>query len=233
MAVKTYQHIFFDLDHTLWDFDRNSRETLEELFEIYSLKNFGLDAFEDFLATYRQVNDMKWDEYRKGIITKEQLRATRFYDTLLRFEIDRPELATDIDREYIRRSPQKTHLFPHAIEVLGYLAEKYHLHIITNGFTEVQDIKMTNSGLTPFFKQKITSEMAGVNKPDPKIFHFALKLAQAKQNNSIMVGDNLQTDIIGARRAGLDQIFFNTHRQSHGEKVTFEIEHLNQLRSIL
>jgi len=231
--LKQYQHIFFDLDHTLWDFDRNSRETLEELFEIYSLKNYGIDVFEDFISTYKQVNDMKWDEYRKGIITKEKLRATRFYDTLLRFEIDHPELAADIDREYINRSPHKTHLFPHATEVLGYLAEKYHLHIITNGFTEVQNIKITQSGLSPFFTQKITSEIAGYNKPDPEIFYFALKAANAKRQHSIMIGDNLQVDIMGARRVGIDQVFFNTHKVPHTEKVTFEIIHLNDLKNIL
>ena len=231
--MKSYNHIFFDLDHTLWDFDRNSRETLEELFELYSLKNYGIAVFEDFVETYRQVNDQKWDMYRKGLITKADLRATRFHDTLLRFEVNHPELAAEIDHEYILRSPHKTNLFPHALEVLGYLSEKYKLHIITNGFTEVQDIKITQSGLQPFFTYKITSEMAGVNKPDPVIFRHALKMAGAKRTESIMVGDNLEVDIVGARRVGLDQVYFNPDKKPHSEKVTFEIGNLNELRAML
>ena len=233
MNYKLYNHIFFDLDHTLWDFNRNSRETLEELFEIYSLKNYGIEVFEDFVTTYRQVNDLKWDEYRKGLIDKNTLRKTRFYDTLLRFEIDHPELAAEIDHEYISRSPHKTNLFPHALEVLGYLSEKYQLHIITNGFTEVQDIKLTKSGLKPFFTHKITSEIVGVNKPDPKIFAHALHLANAKRKESIMIGDNLQVDCVGARRVGIDQVYFNPDKMPHKEMVTFEIERLNQLPQIL
>ncbi len=233
MNHKPYKHIFFDLDHTLWDFNRNSRETLEELFEIYSLKNYGIEVFEDFVETYREVNDEKWDMYRKGLLTKAELRATRFYDTLLRFEVDHPELAAEIDHEYISRSPHKTNLFPHALEVLGYLSEKYQLHIITNGFTEVQDIKLTNSGLKPYFTHKITSEIAGVNKPDPKIFAYALHAAGAKRQESIMVGDNLQVDIVGARRVGLDQVYFNPDKKPHGEEVTFEISLLSELRTLL
>jgi putative hydrolase of the HAD superfamily len=230
---KYYKHIFFDLDHTLWDFNRNSRETLEELFEIYSLKNYGIAVFEDFVQTYREVNDEKWELYRKGRLSKTELRATRFYDTLLRFEVDHPELAAEIDREYISRSPHKTNLFPHALDVLGYLSEKYQLHIITNGFTEVQDIKLTKSGLKPYFTHKITSEIAGVNKPDPKIFAFALHTAGARRDESMMVGDNLQVDIIGARKVGLDQVYFNPDKKPHGEKVTHEIDNLNHLRTLL
>lgn len=231
--LKSYRHIFFDLDHTLWDFNRNSRETLEELFEIYSLKNYGIEAFEDFVTTYRMVNDRMWDLYRRGVISKGKLRATRFYETLLEFEIDHPEMAADIDREYIARSPHKTHLFPHTLEVLGYLSKKYAMHIITNGFTEVQDIKLTKSGLKPFFTHKITSELAGVNKPDPKIFAYALNQAGAKRKESIMIGDNLQVDIVGARRVGLDQVYFNPDKLPHGEEVTFEIQSLKELHGIL
>jgi putative hydrolase of the HAD superfamily len=233
LNLKLYKHIFFDLDHTLWDFDRNSRETLEELFEAYSLKNYGIAVFEDFRDTYHRINDQKWEQYRQGSITKEHLRATRFHDTLLQFEVNHPELAAEIDREYIARSPHKTHLFPHALEVLGYLAEKYTLHIITNGFTEVQDIKITKSGLQPFFTYKITSEAAGATKPDPVIFRHALKMAGAKRTESIMVGDNLEVDIIGARRVGLDQVYFNPDKKPHSEKVTFEIGNLGELKAIL
>ena len=155
-----YKHIFFDLDHTLWDFNKNSSETLEELFELYSLKELGIHAFEDFIKMYRKVNDEKWDLYRKGEINKQELRATRFHDTLLSFEIDHPELAAQIDHDYIQKSPHKTNLFPHTHDVLKYLSKKYVLHIITNGFSEVQVIKMSASGLHTYFRYKITSEEA-------------------------------------------------------------------------
>lgn len=231
--MKTYQHIFFDLDHTLWDFDRNSAETLLELFEVYQLKSLGIKNFEDFFETYKKVNDEKWDLYRKNKISKENLRATRFYDTLLRFEINHPEMAADIDRAYIAQSPHKTHLFPNALEVLEYLATNYQLHIITNGFTEVQDIKITKSGLQPFFTNRITSEIAGYNKPDAAIFRYAMQAANATRKNSIMVGDNLQVDIIGARQAGIDQVYFNPEKLRHQEKVTFEIDRLRTLKDFL
>jgi putative hydrolase of the HAD superfamily len=230
---KTYKHIFFDLDHTLWDFNRNSEETLEELFEIYSLQELGIHAFADFLKTYRTVNEEKWDLYRKNRITKDELRATRFHDTLLTFEIDHPELAQKIDEEYISKSPYKTHVFPHAHEVLDYLAEKYELHIITNGFSEVQDVKLEHSKLKTYFRHKITSESIGVNKPDPKIFTHALRLANAKRTESIMIGDNLAVDIIGARNIGMDQVFFNPGQTPHHVKITHEITSLIQLKEFL
>ncbi len=231
--LKKYKHIFFDLDHTLWDFNRNSEETLEELFEIYSLQELGVKAFSNFLEKYREVNDLKWDLYRNNKITKDELRATRFHDTLLAFEIDHPELASKIDSEYISKSPYKTHVFPHTHDVLEYLAKKYELHIITNGFSEVQDVKLTNSKLKMYFNHKITSESIGVNKPDPKIFTHALRMASAKRTESIMIGDNLAVDVIGARNIGMDQVYFNPEKMAHSVKVTHEITSLIQLKDFL
>lgn len=230
---KSYKHIFFDLDHTLWDFDRNSQETLEELFEFYSLKEYGISAFKDFLASYRKVNDKVWDLYRRDKISKQELRNIRFRETLLNFGIDHPELAEKLDRDYIGKCPYKTHVFPHTHEILNYLAEKYKLHIITNGFSEVQDIKLEHSRLNPYFIHKITSEAAGVKKPDPKIFTHALRVTEAKRTESIMIGDNLVADIIGARNVGMDQIFFNPDTVDHEIKVTHEIKSLNELTKIL
>jgi len=228
-----YKHIFFDLDHTLWDFNRNSEETLEELFEIYSLKELGINAFQDFLKTYRKVNDKKWELYRNNKISKADLRATRFHDTLLAFEIDHPELAQKIDEEYIAKSPFKTHVFPHTHKVLNYLAAKYEMHIITNGFSEIQDIKLTHAKLKSYFTHKITSESIGVNKPDPKIFTHALRLANVHRKEALMIGDNLAIDIIGARNVGIDQVYFNPDKKTHQVKVTHEIQSLDELLKIL
>lgn len=222
-------HLFFDLDHTLWDFKLNSRETLSELFHELRLQEHGVRDVEAFIETYEEVNDEKWAAYRAGTIDKETLRKTRFSSTLKRFEVEHPEMSHHMEVEYIKRSPHKTRLFPGTLEVLGQLQEKYEMHIITNGFSEVQDIKMSKSGLKPFFKSVISSEMVGVNKPDPKIFLHALDSANAKRNKSVMIGDNLEADIRGARRVGMHQVFFNPEGQSHADKISAEIHSMPQL----
>ncbi len=231
--MREITHLFFDLDHTLWDFQSNSRATLKELFHDLKLDVHGVKDMNDFIAVYEQVNDEKWAQYRAGVIDKATLRSTRFSDSLKRFEVDHPEVAHQLEVEYIKRSPFKTGLFPHAINVLGELREKYDMHIITNGFSEVQDIKLTNSGLKPFFQTVITSEEVGVNKPDPKIFMHALNSTGAKRNRSVMIGDNLDADIRGARKVGMHQVYFNPHGNSHSDKVSAEIRSLDELRKYL
>lgn len=233
MRQKTYSDLFFDLDHTLWDFNKNSEETLEELFNLYALKELGISAFEDFLHTYRKVNDLLWEQYRHGSISKTELRSTRFNLTFKEYKLEHPELAKKIDQDYISKSPTKTHLFPYTLEVLEYLSSKYRLHIITNGFEEVQDIKMSASGLQPYFHHKITSDLVGVNKPDPKIFTYALRSTGAKRNQSLMIGDNLPVDIIGARNVGMDQVYFNPEKAIHSANPTYEISCLSELKRFL
>lgn len=231
--MRNITHLFFDLDHTLWDFKTNSRETLSDLFHEMRLEEHGVQKVEEFIEIYEKVNDEKWSLYRAGKIDKATLRATRFLDSLRKFDIEHPELSSRMEAEYIARSPHKTHLFPGALEVLETLAPKYEMHIITNGFTEVQNVKMEKSGLNGFFKSMITSEAVGVNKPDPKIFLSALHGTGAKRNQSVMIGDSLEADIRGARRVGMHQVFFNPEGQSHSDDVTREISELIQLLSFL
>lgn len=231
--MRNITHVFFDLDHTLWDFKMNSRETLGELFHEMRLASHGVQDVEAFIESYERVNDLKWAQYRKGEIDKQTLRNTRFRDALRHFEVDHPELAHEMEIAYIDRSPHKTNLFPGAIETLGYLQEKYALHIITNGFSEVQDVKLNKSGLKPFFETVITSEQVGVNKPDPKIFLHALQSTGAKRNQSVMVGDNLEADVRGARRVGMHAVFFNPESANHDDKVSAEIFQLEQLTKLL
>lgn len=231
--MRNITHVFFDLDHTLWDFKMNSRETLSELFHELRLESHGVETVEMFIESYEKVNDLKWAQYRDGVIDKVTLRNTRFRDALAHFEVEHPDLAHQMEMEYIKRSPHKTNLFPGALETLEYLQPKYDMHIITNGFSEVQDIKLSKSGLKPFFRSVITSEQVGVNKPDPKIFRFALEQTGGKRNRSVMIGDNLEADIRGARRSGLHQVFFNPEGQSHTDKVTAEISALEELRNWL
>ena len=228
-----YAHIFFDLDHTLWDFDTNSREALFELNDAYNLKSLGVESIEDFISEYLVINDQMWELYRKGLVDKETLRFERFHRTLLKFGIDNESVTKGLGIDYSQIAPLKTNLIPDTIEVLNYLKDKYILHIITNGFDEVQGIKMKHSGIEHYFSEVITSEMAGCKKPDPGIFKHALDLANAQVENSIMIGDNLEADIVGAREVGIDQIYFNPKNIDHREKVTHEIKELKSLLTIL
>ena len=233
LLKKNYHHIFFDLDRTLWDFDRNSRETLQEIFHSQELESIGVSSFDTFYKTYYDINAYYWENYRLGDIDKETLRYIRFYDTLSRFGIDDKERAISIGNDYVNHSPRKTSLLPNAIETLEYLNGKYTLHIITNGFEEVQHIKMHSSGIAHFFEHIITSERAGHKKPTPEIFRYALKLAGAKRKESIMIGDHLEIDCVGARQTGIDSVFFNPGRVAHGEKITYEIASLEELKGFL
>jgi len=229
---KQYRHIFFDLDRTLWDFDKNSHETLHEIFTDKKLYELGF-SFEAFYKVYHEINAHYWENYCLGNLDKETLRYIRFYDTLTRFGIDNKEQAISIGNDYVNHSPRKTGLLPAAIETLTYLKEKYTLHIITNGFEEVQHIKMLSSGIAHFFEHIITSERAGHKKPTPEIFRFSLKLAGAKRKESIMIGDHLEIDCVGARQTGIDSVFFNPGKVPHGEKITYEIASLEELKGFL
>ncbi|MBA3901707.1 MAG: noncanonical pyrimidine nucleotidase, YjjG family [Bacteroidetes bacterium] len=230
--MKNYRHLFFDLDLTLWDFEKNSSETLQELHAELCVQGKYNIASHDFISAYQYYNDILWDQYRLGIITKEGLRVQRFQQALMHFGIEDNLLATEMGDGYIARSPMKTHLFPYTIEILEYLNSKYTLHIITNGFHEVQFIKLDNSGLRKYFKNIITSESSGFKKPDKRIFHHSLYRAKAKSKQSIMIGDHLEVDIVGARNAGLDQIYFNPKKIAHKEMVTYEIDCLSRLKDI-
>ena len=176
--MKTYKHIFFDLDRTLWHFDENSRKVLNDIYTNYKLVKF-ISSANQFIKTYQIINEDLWSLYRDDKVTKDELRWKRFYDTLSHFKTDDRELANDIGDYYITHSPRQTLLFPHTIEVLNYLFDKYKLHIITNGFEEVQYIKLTQSGLLKYFDVIILSEKVGVKKPHPYIFKKAFSQAGA------------------------------------------------------
>ncbi|MGZ4033576.1 MAG: YjjG family noncanonical pyrimidine nucleotidase [Bacteroidia bacterium] len=228
-----YEHIFFDLDHTLWDFETNSKEALYELADKHKLFERGVVSMDRFLEEYFIINEKLWDDYRKGIIDKEQLRYDRFHLALQKFGIDDINLTTAFSDDYVSSAPYKTNLFPHAIETLEYLHGKYILHIVTNGFEETQHLKMRNCNIEKYFSEIITSERSGFKKPDKRMFEFSLNEAKANSSTSIMIGDSLEADIIGAREAGLAQIYFNPSRKTHYEKITHEIISLRELVEIL
>ncbi|MBN8694971.1 MAG: YjjG family noncanonical pyrimidine nucleotidase [Bacteroidetes bacterium] len=228
-----YQHIFFDLDRTLWDFETNSHETLIELIDKYKLVEKGISSPTTFIKEYYAINDVLWEEYRQGKIDKELLRFERFKRALDKYEIVDRKLVEDFGNDYVYLSPLKTNLLPHTEEILDYLRSKYILHIITNGFEEVQHIKLKNSGIDHYFSEIITSERAGYKKPDKRIFDFSVSLADTQVEKSIMIGDSLDADILGAKNAGMHQIFFNPNEEDHSEEITHEISSLKELRDLL
>lgn len=233
MTKKLYQDIFFDLDHTLWDFETNSLETLIEIFEKHSLKAAGIPNVDAFIEVYHNHNHRLWRDYRMGEIEKEELRVQRFGLCLNDFGITDSVLIESIANDYVSISPTKTNLFSDVHEILTYLKSKYRLHIITNGFVEVQYTKLEHSGLRPYFTEIITSEEAGANKPDPAIFKYALKLSNATAQTSLMIGDNIEVDIEGARLAGLDQVLVDFSDEHQDSRVTYRITGLIQLAKIL
>lgn len=227
--MQPLKHIFFDLDHTIWDFDRNAQETLLELYEVYELKKLGLHSAQTFIDRYTENNHQLWAKYHLGQITKETLRHERFRNTFLELGVQPEYVPHQFEDDYVRISPTKTNLFAGAKNVLGYLQKKYQLHIISNGFKETTLTKMELSGLNPYFTQIIISEDVGVNKPSPLIFEHALAKANAQKTESIMIGDSLEADIRGAQDFGLKAIFFNPLHIEKPADVEWQIFHLEEL----
>lgn len=230
---KRYKHLFFDLDHTLWDFERNAEETKREMFELLNLKEKGIESYEAFREKYVDINQALWALYREDKIGKTELNFRRFYDTLCLFGIDDHSLGETMAKAFIEGITSKTYLFPYTRELLEYLYPKYPLHIITNGFEEVQYGKLKNSDLGKYFTTIITSEAAGSKKPDPEIFRFALLQTGALAEESVMIGDDLEVDMAGARNLGIDQLFVNHERKHHCETVTMEVFSLEEIIQIL
>ena len=228
-----YRQLFFDLDHTLWDFERNSRETIAEAvnhFELQKRKPFELKRL---YFIYEKVNDHHWHLYRQGKMTKEELRVSRFRKTLHELGIKDETLSLEVSDYYISNSPYKQNLFPGAIELLEELQEDYRLHLITNGFREVQHIKLDKAGIRKYFRNVIISEEVGYKKPQPEIFHYALELSAAMPSEALMIGDNIETDIKGAAGVGIDQVLFNPKARRHNFKPSYQIQELAELREIL
>lgn len=229
-----YKHLFFDLDRTLWDFDSNFIESFKEIFTKFSLDKNGIPSLEAFTTTYTDHNDRLWDLYRNDKISKEELRDSRFIVTLNDFGIDNIDLANEISEEYILISPRKGILMPGTIEVLNQLKSNYQLHIITNGFEEIQKVKMEYAGLNEYFACIVTSEEAGSKKPDTRIFNYALKKAGAEVNESLMIGDDFEVDILGANAIGMDTVFYNPRNaETTSQQSTYKVTHLKELLPLL
>ena len=232
-ALKKYKHIFFDLDRTLWDFDAAAEVAFERIYEQYNLNSLGIPSAHEFHEVYHPLNERLWELYREDKITKVDLNRTRFLKPLEHYGIHDVELADHLSEDYVYWSPRIVRLVPGTMELLEYLKPKYHLHLITNGFEEVQDTKLTLSGMKPYFETLTVSEEVGVKKPNPEIFQYALNKAHATAEESLMIGDEMAVDIDGARAAGIDTVLFNPR----GEKIegtrTFEVRNLQEIKQIL
>lgn len=226
MLIKS---IFFDLDHTLWDFEKNSELSFKKIFKKYTITI----NFEKFIEAYIPINFQYWKLYRNGEISKEFLRYNRLKEVfnLFNYEID-DKIINNISHDYIEFLPENNKLMDGAIEILEYLKPKYRLFIITNGFREVQDKKLKNSKIKHYFETIYDSESVGVKKPDPKIFKYALKDSRSKPKESLMVGDNYEADVLGAKKLRINTLHFVAHGEEiHNKNET--IFKLIELKSIL
>lgn len=231
--MKNYKHIFFDLDHTIWDFDKNAEEALNELYHIHQLQSIGLTSADLFIETYTRHNHQLWAQYHIGAITKDELRDARFKRTFVELGLNPNTIPADFEDAYVKLCPTKTNLFPHAHETLQYLQAKYTLHLISNGFKESQQLKIAGTNLAGYFQHMIISEDVGVNKPDKAIFEYALNLAGADKQESVMIGDSLEADIYGALNFGIDAIYFNPFKAPKPHDVPAQITHLKELTLLL
>lgn len=229
MKFTNLQHIFFDLDHTLWDFDKNSALTFEVIFKE---QNIGINL-QEFLSAYSPINENYWKLYRDNQISKEDLRTGRLKDCfeILKYEVSAVVIDT-LSNQYIKFLPGFNNLLADTQEILEYLQPYYKLHIITNGFEEVQHNKLKNSKIAAFFSTVTTSEEAGVKKPHPDIFYLALEKSGATSSNSIMIGDSYEADILGAQKIGMRSVFFDYY-QKQDNLPTLKIKKLNELKDYL
>ena len=233
MLKKKYTHLFFDLDHTLWDTDANAKKSLEEMFVLFELQKHGVKDDTEFIDKYLAINNRLWTDYSLGKIEKDFLRNGRFELTLKLFDITNADLVASMSDYFVERTPMNKALMPFAEKLLHHIKPNYKLYIITNGFKEAQHRKLKSSDIAHFFEDVFISEEVGFHKPNPQIFFHAIEKANAQCENCLMIGDNVETDMQGAIAAGMDCVYLNTTDFKHNYAVTFEIDSLHKLMEVL
>lgn len=228
-----YKHLFFDLDHTLWDFDRNSAECIAELFDTFRLSDVGIASPEEFSRHFIAINRKLWSDYDRNLIEHTYIRQHRFPLVFRSLGVDESAVQADLNAEYLRLLPRKPHLLESAREILDHLHGRYTMHIITNGFAEIQAVKMDSAEIAHYFTHVITSEKANAKKPDPLVFQYAMNVSGTTASESLMIGDNYEADILGAKSVGMDTVFYNPQGATVTDKPTFDIRHWNELMAIL
>lgn len=231
--LKNYKHLFFDLDHTLWDFDKNTSEALAEIYTLFNFSKWSFFTYNDLMKIFYEVNNYLWDKFNHGLIDRWELRNNRFNIILRKLGVSENEIPKGIGDKYLEVAPAKHYVIPYTFEILDYLKPNYQLHILSNGFDDVQHTKLKSSKIYQYFDKIITSDSSGHRKPQKGIFEFAMNEVGANRQNALMIGDNIDTDIIGAQNASMDHIFFNPTKIKHSLKVTFEIDSLQQIMNIL
>ena len=228
-----YRHLFFDLDHTLWDFNANAKLTLTVIYHDMHLEKAGISDFEEFYKFYLVHNEKIWEKYRKGLIKAEELRWKRMWSTLMEFKIADEVLSRNMGARFLELLPSRNILFPDTMSTLQYLCDKgYKIHLITNGFEETQHNKLKNSGIHHFFVEIITSEGSNSIKPKKEIFDYALKKANALAHQSIMIGDSIEVDVLGALNAGIDQVYMNHTGVECTITPTYTVRSIKELNNI-
>lgn len=231
--MTPYRDIFFDLDRTLWDFEKNSEAALRTIYERNNLHQYA-PSFDVFMTTYRKVNRSFWEAYGRGEIDKTELRNGRFLKTMQAFEYNDTAIGEKIGDQYIELSPYQTNLFPNTKPVLLELKELgFNLHIITNGFKEVQFIKLKNSGIHHFFDDVLCSEEVGEKKPHPKVFQSALQRTNALASSSIMIGDDFTADVIGAEKSGIRGVLFDPENRFKNQSDVDRITQLTEVKQLV
>lgn len=229
-----YRHLFFDLDHTLWDFDRNSAESLAELYDHHRLAEVGVASADELSRHFLAVNYALWADFDQNRIDQAYIRQHRFPMVFRAMGLpDDPVICAALNEGYLARLARKPHLMDSAREVLDYLAGRYTLHIITNGFSDIQAIKMESADISRYFTHVVTMETAGFKKPDPRIFQHALTISGATVPDSLMLGDSYTADILGAMNVGLDTVFYNPEAKPAPTPPKHNIRHWRELLTIL
>jgi len=231
--MPRYKHLFFDLDHTLWDFEAASELSWKHLYDQNQLLDLGIPEFQEFFRVYSRHNDQMWEQFRNGKLSREDLRWKRIWQTLLDFKIYDTPLAKQLSADYLELLPTKAVLIPYAKEILDYCQSRYQLHLITNGFEKTQRLKLLHAGIEGYFKEVFTSERCDSIKPQPEIFHYALKATGADRTESLMIGDALEIDVMGAMNIGMDAVYYNPAALPHIQQPSYEIRHLKELQDLI
>lgn len=231
--MMKYKSLFIDLDDTLWDTYHNNKECLEEVYTAHHFDRY-YASFEAFFAIYWPHNELLWKQYRAGEIDRQTLIIDRFRYVLRPLGIEDTQSVLAVNNDFLQRTTTKTRLVPGAIELLEYLRPSYRMYILSNGFREVQDKKLRNSGLAPYFTRMILSEDAGIQKPHKGIFDFALINTNSRRNETLMIGDCFEADIFGAHQSRIDQLWFNPQDLPPQEFTpTYTVKRLEEIKGIL
>ncbi|WP_017733074.1 YjjG family noncanonical pyrimidine nucleotidase [Nafulsella turpanensis] len=233
LPAKKYKYILFDLDHTLWDFEQNSADTLSDLYEKYELARLGVSCENSFKETFKQVNGELWAQSDEGKMDRNLLRVRRFQLVCEALGVRNEVLAARLGEDYVTLCPTKKALLPYALDMLEFLRKKYPLFILTNGFDDVQAVKLNSAGILHFFEAVFTGEALGLKKPQKAYFSTFLQQIEARPEECLMIGDNLKTDILGAQNAGIDHIYYNPLGRDYFMHVQHEIRCLSELKNLL